>query len=196
MRYTIENVEGNLVVKIFDDQNQVTCVQNFNPETGQPFASEDEAKAWAESYIGEISTNDNQTNPEAPILKVTFMNGTEEAKIIDVNTPVTVNVELYYEKDGQKVYAPVSGKYVVPYFKDDIMAGATIIDITNGQGAGILTFKESGIYTIKLDKILNAETMKQPSPLPRLSDDVKLIVVEPLESQKQTASNVNDTTSA
>ena len=203
MRYTIENNEGTIIVKIFDDQNQVTCIQNFNPTTGEPFATEDEAKTWAESYIKEFSqdVNDDQTNDNVPILKVRFMKGTEEAKIIDVNTPVSVNVELYFEKDEQKVYAPVNGRYVVPYFKDDVMAGATIIDVTNGQGSGVLTFKESGIYTIKLDKILNAETMKQPSPLPRLSDDVKLIVVEPLETTQtdttsETSNNASTNTTA
>ena len=202
LTYEIKQQEDNsLCVYIYDDNHTLLVVQPFNPYTGENFKDENDAKEWAESYIKYMtatqkeSTNQDKKSESNDIyLSIEYQdkNG-QPLKVTQVGTPVIVKVELYKKDDkGQKQYLPLNGSYIVPYYKDEVMAGATIIDVNNGQGAGILTFKESGIYTIKLNKVLNAETMKQPSPLPKLSDDPKLIVVEPLESaQPKAASNTS-----
>ena len=186
--YTYEIVQsdsGTPAVVIKRDNGEVILYQTVNPQTGQPFANETEATQYAEQIVGELNLQEMTTNP--PKLSVSFLDVDtgEPKKLIEVGKPVNVNIELYYEvqdEDGNttKQYAPVTGDYIVPYYSDDVQAGSVLIHIENGKGSGQLTFNKTGIFEIKLDKVLNAETMSQPNPLPILDENPRIAVVETL----------------
>ena len=182
MNYTYnirQDENGNIIVEIYND-NELVMIQDVNPNTGQKIQSEDEALLVAQQLIADLFMNEAVNNP--PKLRVSFVdNEGNPAKIIKKGEPVNVKVELYYGDDESGiVYAPISGSYVVPYFDkySGTQVGAVVIDIENGQGSGQITIDRSGIFTIKLDKVLNAETMEPPHPLPVLQSDPTLAVVD------------------
>ena len=181
---TYQTEDGTFAFRIIKDENgEVYVDQPINPETGEPFTSKEEAENFAKQVMNEYNLQHLQENP--PILEVSFLDDSgNSVRIIDVGQSVNVKVELYYPNaDGTKTYAPVTGDYIVPYYfvDGDSPAGTVLIHLENGQGYGKVTFTKSGVFEIRLDKILNAETMKQPSPLPKLATNPKLAVVEPVE---------------
>jgi hypothetical protein len=179
--YQVLSTSNGFAVEIYKD-DKLLIYQPINPETGEPFKSEDEARAWAEPVVREYQLQEFLENP--PHLKISFQDPEtgEEKKIATVGEPIKVKVELYYPVgEGEKVYAPISGKYIVPYYADDVQAGSVVIGIENGVGEGTIKVNKSGIFEIKLDKVLNAETMQQPNPLPVLDSNPRIAIVEPAE---------------
>ena len=201
--YTYETYitdNGTPGVKIYridteTNKKELLIVQDINPETGQPFQNDNEVKAFIESVLDDMIKDAIES--QKPKLTIRFLNPetNEPVDVVNVGDEVKVDVELYYGDDDNKIYAPVTGKYIVTYFyKDtDIPAGTTIIDIEEGKGSGIITFNKSGVFEIKLDKILNAQTMKQPEPLPELDTNPVLSVVEPLKSDNTETDNTSTT---
>jgi len=184
--YELITAEGeNPIVVIKRDDGEVILRQDINPAHGKPFSSVDEAKAYAEQIVTEMNLQEMIDTP--PKLSVSFINTEtgEPIKLVEIGKPVNVNVELYYDaidENGEpiKQYAPITGDYVVPYYSDDVQVGSVLIHIENGKGSGQLTFDKTGIFEIKLDKVLNAETMNQPNPLPILDENPRIAVVEKL----------------
>ena len=182
--YTYDVAQSNLgpIVSIYKD-GELLIYQDRNPETGKPFTDVEEAENYAKSVITELTMQD--ALEDAPTLRVRFLNpDTDEViRVAKVGDPIKVSVELYYPvSETEKVYAPVTGDYIVPYYADDTQAGSAVIHIENGKGEGILRINKSGVFEIKLDKILNAETMQQPSPLPKLEENPKIAIVEEVEN--------------
>ena len=61
-RYEILSGENGYVVHIYNDTD-LLIIQPFNPETGKPFLTEDEAKAWAEDFISLMVPPDVSEEP-------------------------------------------------------------------------------------------------------------------------------------
>jgi len=179
-----QNDKGEIIVNLYKD-DELILSQHVNPETGEPFKSEDEAKEWVKKVIMEYELGELTENP--PHLRVRFLNPETGniVKVAKVGEPVKVDVELYYPTDdpaNPMIYIPVTGDYIVPYYTDETQAGSVIIHIEGGKGSGIVRFNKSGIFTIKLDKVLNAQTMRQPEPLPILEENPIIAVVEEMQS--------------
>jgi len=187
---TYTTKEGNIAVRVIEGDH-ILLDQPFNPSTGLPFATEEEARKFAEDFVNNLSSTQNPTENDKPYLEVKFLdkNG-NETKIAKVGDPVTVHVLLYtIDDEGTKQALPLDGTYIVPYFQagTENQVGAVAIDITNGEGSGVITFKNSGVFEVQLDKILNAKTMQPPSPLPILKDNPRIAIVEPLEQTTTTS---------
>ena len=201
--YEIYQHDTGYGYRIIKNNTEVMVEQPFNPETGQPFNTQKEAETYAQQIVNELNLEELTSNP--PHLKVQFLNPAtnEEITVANVNDAIKVNVELYYPigvdpdtGEQQIMYAPVTGDYLVTYFYEgtDTPAGTTKIHIENGQGSGIIKIDESGVFEIKLDRILNAQTMQQPNPLPIPDSNPKIAIVKPLTSDVST-STTTDTTS-
>lgn len=50
---TIETIDDKIVV-IFRENGQITIKQDFNNNTGQPFADEAEAQAYIDAYLAPV----------------------------------------------------------------------------------------------------------------------------------------------
>jgi len=189
MPYTIE-VQG-IVASIYDSNGNVVLVQSFNPETGMPFSDSNEAYEWAQQYVT-LFLNDTTVTMQdedefRPLLKVSFIDPETKRpiKLWLPNKAFQVKVEMLDPTSMQPI--PLTGVYIVPYFNyvDGYNEGACIVEIKNGIGISDITIPYTGIYTIKLDKVLNAKTMQQPSPLPILADNPILTIVDKLPSDPE-----------
>jgi len=169
---------------INNETKEVIIDQHVNPETGQPFMTESEVKEYANQMIKQFNEQEMQSVPPYMDVKFEDVNG-NPITTVEIGDPINVRVELFYTNGNEKVYAPVTGDYIVPYYyaDSDVPAGSVLVHIENGLGRGSLNINQSGIFEIKLDKILNAETMKQPSPLPRLLENPRIAVVEKLATK-------------
>jgi hypothetical protein len=176
--YEIIGLKDGYGVKIYED-SQLHTEQYINPDTNIPFKSEEEAKEWANSFIAHLIRGELSNQP--PILEIQFRDLNDNlVDVVKVDQEVKVHVELYQQAGNEKIYVPVSGTYVVPYFvtNSNTLVGTVLIDIANGVGEKIIKMKQSGIFEIKLDRVLNKETMQPPDPLPVLKQNPKLIVVD------------------
>jgi len=185
--YELVPTNEGIIVEIRKD-NELIIHQPINPETGAPFSSEEEARAYAESVVKELQMQEVMSNP--PHLSIKFLNpATDEViKIAKVGEPIKVSVELYYPlSETEKIFAPITGDYLVPYYVDNIQAGSAIIHIENGKGEGIIRINKSGIYSIMMDKVLNLETMRQPEPLPILEENPSIVIAEELTTDMTTS---------
>ena len=187
---TYTTKEGNIAVRVIENDH-ILLDQPFNPTTGLPFANEEEARKFAEDFVSDLTSADSSEKENRPYLEVKFLDKDgNETKIAKVGDPVTVHIYLYTIDDkGDKQPLPLDGTYIVPYFQagTENQVGAVAVDIKNGEGMGVITFKNSGVFEVQLDKILNAKTMQQPSPLPILKDNPRIAIVEPLEQTTTTS---------
>ena len=100
-------------------------------------------------------------------------------KIIDTNGNTVTSIKRSQDfklvvdlTDSNGSNIQLNGSYIVPYFSlpDERQKGAIKIDITNGHGETTINIPFSGVFTFKLTRIINLETMSPPYPLPILKD--------------------------
>lgn len=99
----------------------------------------------------------------------TYLHISSPTNPLSINTDITINAEV---KDSSGLIVPFNGTYYVPVIRssDNIQATLLVVEFINGSANITFQIKESGIYTINLDKI-------SPKPTAILQSDVILIVL-------------------
>ena len=103
--------------------------------------------------------------------------------VIDPTTnEATVDISISIH-DNRGNILPISGRYIVPYRSaiDGRQKGSVIVDIVNGLGTKILKFSrfQTGVYVVRTEDILDANTLNPVSTIVRFDrDEVRIAIVE------------------
>lgn len=126
-----------------------------------------EVDSYDTTLLGKLYNDSTKSFEVAPDTN-TYLHITTPAPTT-VNTDITVTVDI---KDAAGNLVPVNSTYYVPVIRtsDNIQALLLVVNFVNGQASNTFQIKDSGIYTIKLDKI-------SPKPTSILQANVELIVV-------------------
>lgn len=201
-RPDLQNAQEILLVYL---DGNLMHIQPNDPDTGQLFATAQDALAWGNKHADEKAQQlafeevvkatvqaiygvGDQTNQTAnTIVKVQFIdpatgNPINYAQIDATTGEATVAVSVTVTDSAGNILTTVSKTYIVPYRSaiDRRQKGSVIVDVANGQGQKNLTFSkfQTGVYKVVSQDILDASTMQSIKGVKFDPPEVKLAIVE------------------